>query len=238
MFCGCSRTFSSFCATRACLASAAHASRLWYWPVAASLSSPNMRPWQLQLHRSKHIQYMIPTIIQWYYCKCKLSLKVALKERASHDNNPAVSNISQHQGILKTWCHKCRRLSHPNQGLCRESAVFRCQVPHTLSRPHTQKAFKKRIRKHEMVEVPLSQNCRELQETQPDHFVNLSCFMMVYHAIMLHVSYHLSLLSWQTEPWVPWLQTLHFLGLLKRKNLSKCGTPKRKRGMKWKEIEA
>lgn len=142
MFCGCSRTFSSFCATRACLASAAHASRLWYWPVAASLSSPNMRPWQLQLHRSKHIQYMIPTIIQWYYCKCKLSLKVALKERASHDNNPAVSNISQHQGILKTWCHKCRRLSHPNQGLCRESAVFRCQVPHTLSRPHTQKAFK------------------------------------------------------------------------------------------------
>lgn len=63
---------------------------------------------------------------------------------------------------------------------------------HLITAPHAKSI--QRIRKHEMVEVPLSQNCREFQETQPNHFVNLSCFMMVYHAIiMLHVFYHLSL---------------------------------------------
>ncbi len=156
---------------------------------------------------------MIPTIFQWYYCKCKcskMSLKVALKERANHDNNPAVPNISQYQGILKTWGHKCRR-SHPNRGLRRESAVFRCQVRHTSSRPRTQKALKsgamaatkwpedaRRIWKHMKTwdgGVTLSQDCHKDRSSKKGNQIALWIDHALWCSTMLLSCYMFPIIS-------------------------------------------
>ena len=95
----------------------------------------------------------IPTIFQWYYCKCKcskMSLKVALKERANHDINPAVPNISQYQGILKTWGHKCRRWSPKPRSSPWVSCLSLSSSAHLIPAPHTKSIKKQCNGSHKM----------------------------------------------------------------------------------------